>query len=257
MRVSLGGVTSMTPQEKAQLALSSGAPAKRAEEVRPPAVTSEPLDAHSARPLASPPQSALRADSSSIEEERDPRAWLRRRAKQLRANMTPQEWMIWRLLHENDLVALNWRKQTAFGEYVLDFVSHSARLVVEVDGHQHGEDEQREHDELRTAWLNSQGYRVLRIWNFEARKEQEEVWRKIYAAALETPARARMQRWRNKRMAEVHKTNAQIASSSMEEAPRSGGGGAPSSGDKRASRGSSINDEGAPPQSALRADISS
>ena len=44
-------------------------PAKRAEEVRPPATTTEPHEAHSSPPLASPPQSALRADSSSIEEE--------------------------------------------------------------------------------------------------------------------------------------------------------------------------------------------
>ena len=44
--------------------------AKRPEEVRPPSLNDEPREAHSARPLASPPQSALREDSSSIEEER-------------------------------------------------------------------------------------------------------------------------------------------------------------------------------------------
>jgi hypothetical protein len=43
--------------------------AQRPEEVRPPSITTEPREAHSSSPLVSPRQSALRADSSSIEEE--------------------------------------------------------------------------------------------------------------------------------------------------------------------------------------------
>jgi very-short-patch-repair endonuclease len=47
---------------------------------------------------------------------------------------------------------------------VADFVCLERRLIVEVDGTQHGEPRQQEHDAQRTQWLNMEGYRVLRIW---------------------------------------------------------------------------------------------
>jgi very-short-patch-repair endonuclease len=122
--------------------------------------------------------------------------WLKSRAKAMRAEMTPQEKIIWRLLHDGELIALNWRRQAAFGKYLLDFVSHAADLVVEIDGAQHGEKAQVAHDAQRSVWLKSQGYRVLRVWNAEALKERDGVWRTIHAAASETPALVRMQRWR-------------------------------------------------------------
>jgi very-short-patch-repair endonuclease len=231
--------------------------AKRPEEVRPRTATNEPRKAHSSTPLASPPQSALRADSSSIEEERGVRNWLKTRAKQMRAEMTPHEKAMWRLLHEGELVALNWRRQAVVGDFILDFVSQPARLVVEVDGAQHGTTKQGEHDAQRTAWLRTQGYRVLRFWNNEALKNRDGVWRTMHAAATETPARARMARWREDRLTQVRQTNAKIASSSMEEAPRSGGGGAPAAIKKEPHEAHSSRPLASPPQSALRADSSS
>lgn len=46
-----------------------------------------------------------------------------------------------------------------------DFFCQDARLVVELDGSQHGEESERRTDERRTEYLESQGYRVLRFWN--------------------------------------------------------------------------------------------
>jgi|GEM_PF-4020718 len=131
--------------------------------------------------------------------------------------MTPHEKAVWRLLHEGELVALYWRRQCVFRNYILDFVSHPARLVVEVDGAQHGAAEQAQHDNCRSAVLNGQGYRVLRFWNNEAIKDRDGVWRSIHAAAAETPARARMQRWREQDTKRVETANARLTSSSMEE----------------------------------------
>jgi very-short-patch-repair endonuclease len=145
----------------------------------------------------------------------------------MRAAMTPHEKAMWRLLHEGELVALNWRRQAAFGDYILDFVSHSARLVIEVDGAQHAMSEDAANDAIRTEWLRGQGYKVLRFWNQEALRARDDVWRSVYSVAAATPANARLQRWRDDQMAQIQRTNAQLASSSMEEAPRSGGGGAP------------------------------
>jgi very-short-patch-repair endonuclease len=171
--------------------------------------------------------------------------------------MTPHERAAWSLLHDGELVALNWRRQAAFQNFILDFVSHPARLVVEVDGSQHAKPENAEYDAERSAILESEGYRVLRFWNNEVLNARDGVWRTIHQTALSTAAAARMRRWREDHMAQTLASNAGIASSSMEEAPRSGGGGAPSSRNERASRGSSVITEGAPPQSALRADSSS
>jgi very-short-patch-repair endonuclease len=175
----------------------------------------------------------------------------------MRKEMTPHEKAMWRLLHDGELVALNWRRQATFGAYILDFVSHPARLVIEVDGSQHAQPENAKLDAERTAWLRTQGYTVLRFWNHEALKARDGVWRAIQATAAATTAKARMQRWRVNHLTQIQQANAQIASSSMEEAPRSGGGGAPSGGDERASRGPSVNSEGAPPQSAANAPDSS
>ena len=176
---------------------------------------------------SSPPQSALRADSSSIEEE--PGEWLRARAKAMRKEMTPHEKAMWRLLHEGELAALYWRRQSVFRGYILDFVSHPARLVVEVDGAQHGEAGQADRDTKRTAMLNEQGYRVLRFWNDEATRNRDGVWETIFAAAKQTGAAARMRRWRAEHMKRVRQANDRLTSSSMEEvvSPRSGetGGG--------------------------------
>ena len=134
--------------------------------------------------------------------------WLKARAKAMRAEMTPQEKAVWRLLHDGELVALNWRRQAAFGKYVLDFVSHAARLVIEVDGAKHREIAQAKHDAQRSAWLMGQGYRVLRVWNAEAAKEKDGVWRAIHAAASETRAVARMRRWRKEHLEKIQAINA-------------------------------------------------
>ncbi len=148
--------------------------------------------------------------------------WLKTRAKAMRGEMTPQEKTIWRLLHDGELVALNWRRQVAFGDYVLDFVSHAAKLVVEVDGAQHAETKHADHDAQRTTWLNTQGYRVLRIWNDEALRSKDGVWQSIHTAASETPVLARMQRWREKELARVQTINAKIGAPCL---PLDGGGG--------------------------------
>ncbi|MBL8547095.1 MAG: endonuclease domain-containing protein [Hyphomonadaceae bacterium] len=231
--------------------------AQRPEEVRAPAAKKKPDRARSSRPSATPPQSSLRDDISSIEEERGAKSWLRRRAKELRAEMTPHEKAMWRLLHEGELVALNWRKQATFGDYILDFVSHPARLVIEVDGSQHCEPQNAERDEARTAWLKSEGYRVLRFWNGEALRNRDDVWRTIQAAAIETPAAPRMQRWKAEELVRINQINARIASSSMEEAPRSGGGGARAVMQDEPLEAHPATPLATPPQSSLRDDSSS
>ena len=63
------------------------------------------------------------------------------------------------------------------GHTIVDFVCLEKRLVVEVDGSQHIE--QQSADEVRTRWLESQGYKVLRFWNNEVLVETESVVERI------------------------------------------------------------------------------
>ena len=59
------------------------------------------------------------------------------------------------------------------GKYIADFVCYEKRLIIELDGGQHAE--QQEKDEARTNWLESQGFKVLRLWNNEVLNETEAV----------------------------------------------------------------------------------
>jgi very-short-patch-repair endonuclease len=62
----------------------------------------------------------------------------------------------------------------------------AARLVIEVDGSQHGEEPRAILDEARTKWLESEGYKVLRFWNNDVFSNTDGVLNKIHAALSET-----------------------------------------------------------------------
>jgi len=65
------------------------------------------------------------------------------------------------------LDSAKFRRQHEIGSYIADFFCLDARLVIELDGSQHGEERERQADERRTEYLENQGYRVLRFWNQE------------------------------------------------------------------------------------------
>ncbi|HEX4534904.1 MAG TPA: DUF559 domain-containing protein [Rhizomicrobium sp.] len=104
-------------------------------------------------------------------------------AKRLRAEMTYAETKLWTLLRRKNMACLRFRRQQPIGSYVADFFCPAAKLIVELDGSQHGERAHLRRDDTRTKWLEAQGYRVLRIWNAEFLKHPESaldcIWRAI------------------------------------------------------------------------------
>ena len=86
-------------------------------------------------------------------------------AKKLRKNATPQERRLWYAFLKDYHV--RFQRQKVIDDYIVDFFCHAARLVIELDGDQHGEPENIRHDALRTAVLESLGLRVLRFTNQE------------------------------------------------------------------------------------------
>jgi very-short-patch-repair endonuclease len=89
----------------------------------------------------------------------------RHRAKHLRRAMTRAEVLLWRYLKAHHLDGISFRRQAPMGRYVVDFVCHTAQLIVELDGETHDFDERRQHDAVRDAWLTSRGYVILRFTN--------------------------------------------------------------------------------------------
>jgi very-short-patch-repair endonuclease len=84
-------------------------------------------------------------------------------ARQLRKNMTDAERRLWSRLRGRQFGGFKFRKQAPIGPYIVDFVCFEAKLIIELDGGQHM---LRNHeDEKRTAWLNTEGFRVFRYWN--------------------------------------------------------------------------------------------
>ncbi|MCF8719188.1 endonuclease domain-containing protein [Nitrospina gracilis] len=93
-------------------------------------------------------------------------------SKHLRRNLTDAERALWTTLRNRQITNHKFRRQVTLGNYVADFVCMEKRLIVEVDGGQHMDSEK---DAERTAWLESQGYCVLRFWNDEVLKNKEGV----------------------------------------------------------------------------------
>jgi very-short-patch-repair endonuclease len=74
------------------------------------------------------------------------------------------------------------RRQQPIGPYIVDFFCPSAKLIVELDGDQHGADSHAFRDSLRTCWLEERGYRVLRVSNAEFWMKKAAVLERITVA---------------------------------------------------------------------------
>ena len=99
------------------------------------------------------------------------------RAKELRKNATPQERRLW----YEFLAAYpaRFQRQKTIGRYIVDFYCHRAKLVIELDGSQHYEEEGRKSDAERTAFLEQSGLKVLRYSNADLNQHFPEVCEQI------------------------------------------------------------------------------
>jgi len=102
------------------------------------------------------------------------------------AAIPPKPNAVFGQLRHRQIAGFRFRRQVPLGSYIVDFACLSARLIVELDGGQHNEDANLAHDAKRTAWLNGQGFRVLRFWNNDVFQNMESVWDTIAAALNES-----------------------------------------------------------------------
>ena len=107
--------------------------------------------------------------------------FLTSRSRALRQNSTDAERKLWKVLRSRQLNGFKFRKQVEIDGYIVDFLCAERRVIVEVDGGQHTP----ERDARRTAYLESQGFRVIRFWNNDVLQNLDGVWT-ILETALET-----------------------------------------------------------------------
>jgi very-short-patch-repair endonuclease len=102
------------------------------------------------------------------------------RAGELRNEPTPAEAKLWKYLHSQTLDGTHFRRQYAIDKYIVDFCAPRARLIIEVDGSQHLN--QQNYDAERTEFLKAKGYRVLRFWNNDILNNIQDVMSAILQA---------------------------------------------------------------------------
>lgn len=104
-------------------------------------------------------------------------------ARQLRRRMTPQEVKVWVKLRELRAAGLHFRRQVPIGPYLVDFACLKKRMVVEIDGNQHGYERAAAADRSRDLALERFGFRVRRFWNVEIDRDLNAVIETIFAVA--------------------------------------------------------------------------
>jgi very-short-patch-repair endonuclease len=111
-----------------------------------------------------------------------------RRARELRRLSPAAERILWARLKNRGLQGAKFVRSEPIDPYIADFACRSAKLVVEIDGATHSTDEERAHDRRRTAFLEAQGYRVVRFSNQQVYEDFAAIVDEI-ARVLAKPAR--------------------------------------------------------------------
>ncbi len=107
-------------------------------------------------------------------------------ARKLRKTMTPQEVKLWVKLRGLRALGHHFRRQSPILTYIVDFECRRSRVIVEVDGTQHGFDRNRERDLARDENLRGAGYEILRFANPEIDRELDAVMETILSALKST-----------------------------------------------------------------------
>ena len=111
---------------------------------------------------------------------------LRQRSQELRKQMTKEERHLWYDFLKT--YPVQFKRQYSIGPYFADFYCYKAKLIVELDGSQHCEPEAVEYDRIRTAYLQKQGFLVMRFSNLDVTTQFRAV-----CETIDTAVKNRMQ----------------------------------------------------------------
>ena len=94
-------------------------------------------------------------------------------ARSLRRNQTDTEKKLWGFLRSRQFKGFKFRRQQPVDRYVADFCCLEKKLVIELDGGQHGG--RQDQDAERTRFLEGKGFKVIRVWDNEVFENLEGV----------------------------------------------------------------------------------
>jgi 5-methyltetrahydrofolate--homocysteine methyltransferase len=132
--------------------------------------------------LAQPPAPSLREGELPKWATADKTSYriLKEFAQRNKDNPTKAEMIIWEFLKSKQLENFKFRRQHIIGKYIADFVCLDRMLVIEIDGKIHQLPENQESDEIRTKWLESNRFKVIRFANEEVLTDTDNVLNKIF-----------------------------------------------------------------------------
>jgi len=110
---------------------------------------------------------------------------LKDQARELRKQLTDSETALWSRQRGKQLMGIQFYRQKPIGQYIVDFFAPKAKLVVEVDGSQHMEEDHVQRDKTRDEYLAGLGLKVLRFNSRVVLTETEAVAEAIYRAMKE------------------------------------------------------------------------
>lgn len=93
--------------------------------------------------------------------------YYRQLSRQLRKTPTDAESLLWQHLRLRQMNNFKFRRQHPIGKYIVDFICLDAKLIIELDGGQHADEQHLAADLERSTWLEKQGFKILRFWNHE------------------------------------------------------------------------------------------
>lgn len=105
----------------------------------------------------------------------------------LRKNQTDAEKLLWFYLRNKRFEGIKFRRQQLIGNYIVDFVSFEKKLIIELDGGQHNDNENIIKDKTRSEFLEKEGFTVLRYWNNEILVNTDVVLESIYNSLFPSP----------------------------------------------------------------------
>jgi len=97
----------------------------------------------------------------------------------LRKEMTDAERLLWKYIRNKQIKNLQFYRQKIIGNYIVDFYCPAVKIVIEIDGGQHFENDNLKKDKERDRYLSSLGLKVLRFNNLEVLKNKEGVYQRI------------------------------------------------------------------------------
>ena len=97
------------------------------------------------------------------------------KAQFLRRNETKAEKLLWEKLRNNQLEGLKFRRQHPVNIYIADFYCHKFKLIIELDGDYHYQEEQKQKDEVRTEVLRLNDLKIIRFKNEEVEQDINQV----------------------------------------------------------------------------------